>query len=220
METYFPVVKKRDTKGKDPFTEFALKTTERTISISVSQGVSSSAFTKELLKTLSVESNPITHSDIYGRTDHFVSFSTGHQVSNGRRRGVVRADEMDRKAKLRAQCEDVELHSTSTSNVLNGTRIYINGYLENTTDIEMKKIILEGGGDIVCIASHCTHILTSRGLSGSKIHKILSKKRANVHVVKPEWVLDSVTLGKKRPERFYTIVKQSSTLQDFFEACS
>ena len=55
--------------------------------------------------------------------------------------GVYRKPE----AKFKAQCEAVKLRSTSTSNVLNRTRIYINGYLENATYIEMK-VILEAGG--------------------------------------------------------------------------
>jgi hypothetical protein len=55
------------------------------------------------------------------------------------------------------------------------------------------------------IASQCTHIITSRGLSGSKTHKILTRKSCKVHVVKPEWVFDSVAYGKRRPERPYAI---------------
>ncbi|KAF8205084.1 hypothetical protein BJ912DRAFT_840983, partial [Pholiota molesta] len=180
-----------------------------------------SAITKGLLNTLSDTSNPITHSDIYERTDHIVSFSTGHQISNGRHRDVKHADAQNRGAKLKAQEENIKSHAaTSNSETLNGTRIYIDGFLENTTDIEMKRLILEAGGEIVRSAPHCTHILTSRGLSASKTHKILTRKtRTNVHVVRPEWVLDSIAVGKKRPERSYAIVKRANTLEGFLEAC-
>lgn len=34
------------------------------------------------MSTLGRDSNPITNSDLYTRTDHFVSVATGHQVSN------------------------------------------------------------------------------------------------------------------------------------------
>jgi hypothetical protein len=34
------------------------------------------------MSTLGKDSNPITNSDLYTRTDHFVSAATGHQVSN------------------------------------------------------------------------------------------------------------------------------------------
>lgn len=33
--------------------------------------------------------------------------------------------------------------------MLQGTRIYIDGYLESTTDIEMKRLVIEAGGQIV-----------------------------------------------------------------------
>lgn len=34
------------------------------------------------INTLGKDTNPITNSDLYSRTDHFVSASTGHQQSN------------------------------------------------------------------------------------------------------------------------------------------
>jgi uncharacterized protein (DUF1786 family) len=45
-----------------------------------------------------------------------------------------------RNEKLKDQREDMALGA------LNNTRIYINGYLRDTTDIEMKRIITEAGG--------------------------------------------------------------------------
>jgi hypothetical protein len=35
--------------------------------------------------------------------------------------------------------------------VLDGVRVYINGYLSDTTDIEMKRIVTQAGGKIVSV---------------------------------------------------------------------
>ena len=113
--------------------------------------------------------------------------------------------------------------------VMTGVRVYINGYLSDTTDIEMKRTVTLAGGQILSVPfsiltprtrsltrgagllsltpSNATHILTSQGLSGSKTHKHLTKNsRTKVHIVKPEWVVDSINVGKRLPERHYTIV--------------
>jgi len=50
-----------------------------------------------------------------------------------------------RRSKLREQRERV----ASDVGILRNTRIYINGYLESTTDLEMKRIVVEAGGEIV-----------------------------------------------------------------------
>ncbi|EPT03682.1 hypothetical protein FOMPIDRAFT_1046716 [Fomitopsis schrenkii] len=107
---------------------------------------SSSALTKHLLQTLPDESNPITHSDIYHRTDHVVSAATGHQRSDGR--GQVNKGYMaSRSAKLRNQLP--ERLEGPEGNILRGIRVYINGYLEGTTDIEMKRVVTLAGGQIL-----------------------------------------------------------------------
>ena len=50
--------------------------------------------------------------------------------------------------------------------------------------------------------------MTSQQLSGSKTHRILTAKtRIKVHVVKPEWVIDSVKAGKRKLERDYSVIK-------------
>ncbi|KAG6336683.1 hypothetical protein ID866_2390 [Astraeus odoratus] len=61
-------------------------------------------------------------------------------------------------------------------------------------------------------SSGATHILTSQNLSGSKTHKLLTTKSRNiVHVVKPEWVTDSVQAGKRLQETPYAVIHSSST---------
>jgi len=78
--------------------------------------------------------------------DRVVSLTTGHQRSDGRgnRQEYVR----NRNLKLKNQREEVIL------GVLNNTRIYINGYLRDTTDIEMKRIITDAGGQALFVRDH------------------------------------------------------------------
>ena len=61
-------------------------------------------------------------------------------------------------------------------------------------------------------AAGATHILTSQGLSGSKTHKYLHSNTTNKgHIVKPEWVLDSIAAGKRKREWDYAVIKDSTT---------
>ncbi|KAF9569342.1 hypothetical protein CPC08DRAFT_623490, partial [Agrocybe pediades] len=169
-----------------------------------------------LLKNLSDPSNPITHSDIYKRTDHIVSCATGHQRSEGR---ADRSSYMaERTHKLRAQRDDSKGSSSNGKDVLKDVYVYIDGYLESTTDIEMKRLVAQAGGQVVFSESRCTHIVTSRPLSGSKTERLLARKsRKIIHVVKPEWILDSIAIGRRRPERSYSILKASNSLAKFLE---
>jgi len=71
------------------------------------------------------------------------AFASGHQISEGpRKQGSIMAT---RRSKLREQRERV----ASDVGILRNTRIYINGYLESTADLEMKRIVVEAGGEIV-----------------------------------------------------------------------
>lgn len=51
----------------------------------------------------------------------------------------------ERTGKLRDQ-----LPQTGSS-VLSGVRVWIDGYLEDTTDIEMKRLIKLAGGEVLCV---------------------------------------------------------------------
>ncbi|KZT19275.1 hypothetical protein NEOLEDRAFT_1159150 [Neolentinus lepideus HHB14362 ss-1] len=185
---------------------------------------SAPALTKHLLSTLGDESNPITHSDIRHRSGtlncnsaqhHYItSAATGHQRGEGRgNRGQYL---QDRTKKLEEQNAPT---GTAACKPMTNVRIYIDGYLAHTTDIEMKRIVVEAGGRAMQTASGCTHILTSQQLSGSKTHKHLTTKARNkVHVVRPEWVTDSIKAGKRLPERTYSVVKDHAqrSLVDMF----
>ncbi|KAI0347192.1 hypothetical protein BDW22DRAFT_1322121 [Trametopsis cervina] len=168
---------------------------------------SSSTLTKHLLRTLADEANPITHSDIYSRTDHVTSTATGHQRGEGRPNQKVYLE--SRTKKLQDQLPKPT--SAPEKKIMSGVRIYIDGYLEDTTDIEMKRIVALAGGRVLNTASTATHILTSQQLNGSKTHKFLHKKSViKVQVVRPEWVTDSIEAGKRLPERIYGVVKDES----------
>jgi len=175
---------------------------------------SSSALTKRLLSTLSDESNPITHSDIYERSDHVVSLASGHQRSE-RRGGVNTGYLEDRNKKIADQHE----MPVSEAKLLDNVRVYINGYLSDTTDIEFKRIVCLAGGRIMHTTSGATHIVTSHeSLNASKTHKFLNtKSKHKVYVVKPEWVTESIKTGKRQSEREYAVIKDA-TAQNLFDA--
>jgi len=168
---------------------------------------SSSALTKHLLSTLTEQTNPITHSDISQRTDHVLSVATGHQVADRRPRYL-----QDRNMKLSDQRKEHGM-AAETDGILRNVKVYINGYLRDTTDIEMKRIVTLAGGLVMTSASGASHILTSQQLSGSKTQKILtSKSRKPAYVVQPEWVSDSIKAGRRQPERLYSVIKCASTM--------
>ncbi|KAL0577071.1 hypothetical protein V5O48_004914 [Marasmius crinis-equi] len=233
MERYFSVTKSRtthDTGGNDksatkddssrvptsrsdtrykPYTANKEARNKKSQSLPEDVTPSASTVTKLLLKTLGDEANPITHSDIGLRSDHVVSMAGGHQHSEERRHRIYNEE---RTRKLAAQSEEAKSASGSGNGLLRSVKVYINGFLAGTTDIEMKRIVTEAGGLILPTASGATHILTSQPLSGSKTQKILTKKsRAPVHVVKPEWVFDSIKAGKRRSERPYLVITNTTT---------
>ncbi|KIK67983.1 hypothetical protein GYMLUDRAFT_36791 [Collybiopsis luxurians FD-317 M1] len=223
MERYFPVTKSSarhnttdDSKKASDSTRFKPYTTQkhdrgpkksRLLDLLPESDTppSSSTVTKLLLNSLKEEANPITHSDLYERTEHLVSMASGHQVSESRKNH--RAYHEERSHKLAVQKE------SATTQIFSNVKVYIDGFLEDTTDIEMKRIVSQAGGQILYSASGATHIVTSQPLNGSKTHKLLTKKsRVPVHVVKPEWVFDSIESGKRRPERDYATLQNKSTM--------
>ncbi|KAG1892314.1 hypothetical protein F4604DRAFT_1698835 [Suillus subluteus] len=175
---------------------------------------SAGEITKHLLNTLADESNPITHSNIYERSDYVVSAASGHQRSDRRGGGHGREYLDERSEKLEAQKHEecTRLTPKGKRGVLSGVRIYIGGYLAGTTDIEMKRIVSGAGGVTLLSPSGATHILTSQQLSGSKTHKHLVSKRVPAHVVRPEWVFESVKAGRRLREWEFTAIKPGNTM--------
>lgn len=69
--------------------------------------------------------------------------TTGHQVAESRGR---RSDYLaDRSRKL----VDQAAKRSDESKVLSGTKVYINGYLRDTTDIEMKRTLTLAGAQVL-----------------------------------------------------------------------
>ncbi|KAJ3517978.1 hypothetical protein NLJ89_g159 [Agrocybe chaxingu] len=160
MEAYFPVVarqqtlkpsasklKKEDT-GEDRGSCSPYEVADGELGVAETK-CSSSTITKRLLATLSDESNPITHSDIRLRSgataDHIVSFASGHQVAEERVNQRLYLTARERKLSVQREA----FSSRSGPSVFKDVKIYIDGYLESTTDIEIKRLVSEGGGQAV-----------------------------------------------------------------------
>lgn len=74
--------------------------------------------------------------------DTVVSAATGHQRGERRGRGDGKQYFEDRNKKLDLQRNQQQASSGALRNV----RVYIGGYLNGTTDIEMKRLITLAGG--------------------------------------------------------------------------
>lgn len=75
--------------------------------------------------------------------DTVVSATTGHQRGEGRtpHGASAKAYFEDRSRKLSLQRRD-----EPSRGVLSNVRVYIDGYLSGTTDIEMRRVIAQAGG--------------------------------------------------------------------------
>ncbi|KAJ6539492.1 hypothetical protein B0H19DRAFT_1179312 [Mycena capillaripes] len=223
MDAYFPVTKsstatssknvnlntKRDDRKYKPYT--LSHNASKDASKTNTEQPSVAAVTKFLLSTLKNESNPITNSDCSENATYVFSTATGHQVSEGS--GNRRLYLEHRAQKISVQTTAQKTTTSEQPPVLMNTKCYISGFLENTTDLEMKRIISSAGGKVLPTASNATHIITSQHLSGSKTHHFLTTKSRSraPHVVRPEWVTDSIEAGKRRSEREYSVIKDSTT---------
>jgi len=154
-----------------------------------------------ILHTLTSEKNPITHSSAYERCEPTSSVATGHQRAEGRRSQDYFKS---RNSKLRDQAKE----RGQENQVFASCVVYINGYMKGTTDLEVKRVVGLGGGRLRYVAGgDTTHVITSMPLSGSKTHKHLNTNGRKVHIVTPDWIMDSVRLEKRQPEWKYNIVE-------------
>jgi hypothetical protein len=85
------------------------------------------------------------------------STASGHQVSEGKtnRRLYLEA----RTKKINVQTTEVASLDPTESQVLVNVRCYINGYLADTTDLEMKRIIISAGGKVLYVLNVSTDLL-------------------------------------------------------------
>lgn len=79
--------------------------------------------------------------------DRIISSSTGHQVADYPRDRQHYMEDRGRKLDVQRAAAP----ESSNRQVLSNVRVYINGFLNNTTDIEMKKIVIRAGGQIVWV---------------------------------------------------------------------
>lgn len=73
--------------------------------------------------------------------------ATGHQRSDGR---ANHKPYLASRSKKLAEQLPVQ-PSAPEDNVLRGVRVYIDGYLANSTDIEMKRIVKLAGGQVLSV---------------------------------------------------------------------
>jgi hypothetical protein len=79
--------------------------------------------------------------------DVVISTVTGHQRGGGSRRKEYYKHRNSKLSGQRSERKETE------TKVLDGVRLYINGYLNDTTDIEMKRIVTMAGGQILCVST-------------------------------------------------------------------
>ncbi|CAE6454387.1 unnamed protein product [Rhizoctonia solani] len=136
--------------------------------------------------------------------EHIVSGSSGHQVNDtgGRSSAYIK----ERNARVEFQA--LERVQDSNVTVFRGLVVYINGYCRGTTDTELKRLVVSGGGKI----SHSnhggvTHIITSMQLSAKKTEQFKNgKPRKLAHVVTPEWIKDCYEQRKRLQEWKYNVI--------------
>ncbi len=166
-------------------------------------------------------SNPITHSDMYTRTQHYVSASTGHQQSN-RGGGTVesggtswmklRASKLQEQAA--AEAASAAAGGQKGSELFRNVVVYINGYTgSGVTNRELIRLVHAHGGSVyynMCAA--VTHTVSTMALSGKKTDDHLRRRSASggSRLVTPQWVLDSIERGRRMPERDYAVFHEST----------
>jgi hypothetical protein len=126
------------------------------------RSMTTSELNKHIMSTLNNIHNPVTHSDIreksgmfhlYSdpqssvdpRADHVQPSATGHQRSEARFNRALYFRDRDEKLKIQLS------RPRKGAAVLSGVSIWIDGFLEDTTDIAMKAIIKEAGGDVLYV---------------------------------------------------------------------
>ncbi|KZW04124.1 hypothetical protein EXIGLDRAFT_716124 [Exidia glandulosa HHB12029] len=155
--------------------------------------------TANLLSTLNDAQNPITHSDIYKRTDHVATTANrGHQV----RDGGTAARKSQWVPFIDAKRRDAVPETQATSTVFRSCKVFI----ADTADIETRQLVQDGGGRVLNYAAGATHIVSVFPWKSTARKAKESRTKAAVqHVVKPAWVKACVDAGRRKPERPYSV---------------
>ncbi|KAL8293217.1 hypothetical protein RQP46_000911 [Phenoliferia psychrophenolica] len=153
---------------------------------------------KALLRTLKDAGNPLTSSESYSRTEHIQSCASGHQQGGGGSAGPWR---VHRTAKLKKQAAE------KATDIFKGVVGHISGYTGATPNLRLIALVQENGGEMRMTPSgSVTHIITTTGLSGSKMESYLTKRRVKCKIVTPAWILDSIANGKRLEEAKFAVV--------------
>lgn len=107
----------------------------------------------------------------------------------------------------------------AVSDVLRGVVVYFEGYTDDVTSFQLKKLVYSHGGDICHYfsKSRTTHIVCTN-LCDSKAQRV-GQSVKGVRVVHPDWLRLSCSDGKKLPEDKFLIVKDQTmkSIDSFFQ---
>ncbi|KAF8318101.1 hypothetical protein DL93DRAFT_2076052 [Clavulina sp. PMI_390] len=175
--------------------------------------ISSAPLTRKDVMNMRLEANPIVHSKAPSKSQYITSCASGHEREQGPSGSPYWVATMNSKLSVQA------VHSLPPdsskgidANLLLGLRIYVDGLVRGTTRSEITRLVAMHGGINLRAAQSATHIISSTGLSGTKSRTVLKsgvKKSNSLHVVKPEWLYDSLNAGKRLREYDYRVVTSS-----------
>lgn len=108
-----------------------------------------------------------------------------------------------RQKKLAAQAPKAQ------TDILKGVKVYFTG-VKSTSQRRLERLVWENGGEVLKVwyRKQVTHVIADC-LAASKVEKELSlevTKRGQAVVVKPKWLQNSLSEGKKLPTWKYQVV--------------
>ena len=104
--------------------------------------------------------------------------------------------------------------------MLKGVNVYFTGYTDTLNVQQFKNLLYKHGAETSYSfsATRTTHIVCLN-ICASKMEKFLRGTKRRVHVVHPNWIIDSVKENQVQPESKYEILPTGKTLSmlDFVE---
>ncbi|XP_017777658.1 PREDICTED: DNA repair protein REV1 isoform X2 [Nicrophorus vespilloides] len=113
-----------------------------------------------------------------------------------------------KKAKLMEQYREQTVKSAEkVSDVLKGIAIFVNGYTKPSSE-ELKILMAEHGG-----VFHTYQVASTTHIIASMLPNVKISKLGNVPIVKPGWIVDSITLGRVLDYSNYLLYSNQSRTQ-------
>lgn len=106
------------------------------------------------------------------------------------------------------------------TNLFNGVAIYFNGHTDKVGVLQLKQAVQKNGGMVnyAFSVTHTTHIVCTN-LCASKLNAFSGTRplKKKIHIVHPDWIIDSLKAHELQPESKYEIVvtKDTTTIMDF-----